>query len=640
MPAPNISDGTPSIGTPFYDALKQKPLPTTTTNSTNREAHYHPSGQAGAANTGGTPSITAPPSDPNTDLRKSQGSSTTMTATRDAPVTHRSGQPAANTDGNPSIAPPHHDGNSSSRRSHNSSTTGTARGGGQPYRSAQEAHQGRPENQEKGDPGLRKPSKSTDQGGQRTRGDEGRKGNVLKKPLLSSKEASARSIGTGEGKESQSGPTNDSVDITMGGRGGHAYSPTDNERRSDHSTNASKATAAPTNVQPQPKHGSQYTSNSQTHLKEKPQFANHPETGSNASDTRGSDSINSYQPQLGSKPAQLPSGAAEAQFPNARKHHETQPGEDDSTDYHLTQPPHGVDDSADDTSQGSYEESCDSHRQLPGGLSTREGQNVQGEGGESNVAPTSGYFGGISRLAGSILGPGGSTQPPRDRTKEELHRTRAKFQQLEYEFRRARSDNANLSRTCFELDSENRRNKDTIRSLQHELTNMGRELQEYKNLSDIRGKELLGAQVFLTKADHLSISDVKDKVNALNDENFQASASLGDSLVHLKYELTKEDWEAAYAEVCRTVSEPLARALTKETQKPEPEVNPLLVQVILEMYLVHFCSSMIESWFPGNRETSDFLTTMYSEIRRTGESIIVRYRLPLISFFRGTSCLR
>jgi hypothetical protein len=281
-----------------------------------------------------------------------------------------------------------------------------------------------------------------------------------------------------------------------------------------------------------------------------------------------------------------------------------------------------VDYSADNPTQASDREPDGSDPQSPGGLSTEEGQNVQGEGGESNIAPTSGYSSGIGRsIAGVIVGPGGPAQPPRDRTKEELHRTRAKLQQLEYEFRRARSDNANLHRTCFELDSENRRNQDTIRSLQHELTNVGRELQEYKDLY-IHRREVIGAQAFLRKADLLSISDVKDKVNALNDENFQASASLGDSLIHLKYELAKEEQEAAFAEVCRTVSEPLARALVKETQKPEPKVNPILVQVVLEMYLVHFCSFKVESWFPGNRETSDFLTTIYGEIRRTGEFII------------------
>jgi hypothetical protein len=129
------------------------------------------------------------------------------------------------------------------------------------------------------------------------------------------------------------------------------------------------------------------------------------------------------------------------------------------------------------------------------------------------------------------------------------------------------------------------RKYDTIRSLE-------RELQEYKNSSYV-----LDAQVFLPKTDLLSISDVKDKVNTLNNENFQASASLEDSLIHHKYEVTKEDGRLHFADVCRTMSEALAPVLMKEAQNPEPEVNPFVVQVVLEMYLVHFCSSKIDSWF-------------------------------------------
>jgi len=93
--------------------------------------------------------------------------------------------------------------------------------------------------------------------------------------------------------------------------------------------------------------------------------------------------------------------------------------------------------------------------------------------------------------------------------------------------------------------------------------------------------------------------------------------------MHHKYELPTLEKKAAYTEASRTISGPLTRALIMEAQKPEPEINPLLVQVVLEMYLAHFCSSKIEPWFPGNRETSDFLTTIYTEIRRTGEFIII-----------------
>ena len=86
------------------------------------------------------------------------------------------------------------------------------------------------------------------------------------------------------------------------------------------------------------------------------------------------------------------------------------------------------------------------------------------------------------------------------------------------------------SRTT-ELERKYRRQRDTIRSLQHELTNMGRELQEYKYLSNIRGGELNGARFYLTQVDRLSISDVKDKVNALDGEIPQASVSLGGALI-------------------------------------------------------------------------------------------------------------
>ena len=193
-----------------------------------------------------------------------------------------------------------------------------------------------------------------------------------------------------------------------------------------------------------------------------------------------------------------------------------------------------------------------------------------------------------------------------------------------------------------EFKNKNQRQKDTIRSLQHKLTNTERELQENKDLSYSLCREFIVAQVSSMKADRLSISDVKDKVNALNSKIFDASASLGDALVHFRYELAKEDWEATFSQVCRTVSEPLARDLVKETQKPGPEVNPLLVQVVHEMYLVHFCSSKIESWFPGTRDMSDLLASIYTEIRQSGEFVIVRYSLSILPdiFLRGTGCLR
>jgi hypothetical protein len=329
--------GNPSITTPSSDQNTNSRRPPSSSTPVTASTRLDPqvayrSNQMPATNTGGNPSITTPPSDPNTNSRRTQGSTaTTTTSTGNTQVVQRSGQvPAATAGGTPSIAPPQHDGNPSSK-GHNSSSMGTTNRV-QSHHPAQDAHH-LSEDQEKGYSGSKKPSRNTDLGGQRTPGVEGGRRNVSRRPTRSSKEASARGTGTTDRKESQSGSSIDSMDITMGGRGSHSYSATDQERQ-----NASKTTASPANIQPQPNLGSQHTLHAQAHIKEKPQFTNHPETGSNASDTRGSDSINSRQTQFGSKPTQRPPGAAEAQPPTAKTHPETQPGEDASTDDHSTQP--------------------------------------------------------------------------------------------------------------------------------------------------------------------------------------------------------------------------------------------------------------------------------------------------------------
>jgi len=265
----------------------------------------------------------------------------------------------------------------------------------------------RSEDREGVDSGWKEPTRYPDRGGQRTQGDEERKKNVLRKSTPSSKKPLAHT----ERKELQSSSL-DSINITMGRRDSHFYSPVEK---------ASKATAMPANmpvnVQPRSRLGTRHVSYSRT--------------------------------------SQLPPGA---QPPFASRHRGTQPGKADFIDGHSTQPPsHVVDDSAHDSTQFNDEELDSSHPQSPRSLSTTKGHNVQVEG--------AGVYTGVT------LGPGtGLAQPPRDRTTEKLQRTEARLRQLEYEFRRVKGENATLHRMCFELDGESRKQKDTIQSLQRELT--------------------------------------------------------------------------------------------------------------------------------------------------------------------------
>ena len=111
-----------------------------------------------------------------------------------------------------------------------------------------------------------------------------------------------------------------------------------------------------------------------------------------------------------------------------------------------------------------------------------------------------------------------------------------------------------------------------------------------------------------------------EKVAALNDVIFQAAAALGESLIHNRYGLSQKELDAAVAESREMVGEKLTNILVAQSQKPEPEVNPLLVQVVLQILMVKFCVSEIKSWwYLGDSAVGEILTAIYSEIRLTSK---------------------
>jgi len=253
---------------------------------------------------------------------------------------------------------------------------------------------------------------------------------------------------------------------------------------------------------------------------------------------------------------------------------------------------------------------------------------------KQSTPQASGYGRGVMAAVEGIMSfiPGPPQAPPKDKyqqLKEEFNRLRDEYRQS-----RATIENYDreLRRRTIELNKghhhinylqhENQRSKDTINGLQNELMAVHQQLDDAKALSEVRGKELFGAQVFLTKADTLSISEVGEKVTALNEEIFQAAATLGEALIHQRYEVSQKKLEEAAALSQEMVGEKLTRILIAESQKPEPEVNPLLVQVVLQIFMVEFCVSKIQSWYPGDDAIHGFLSAIYSEIRLTEEQAV------------------
>jgi hypothetical protein len=206
-----------------------------------------------------------------------------------------------------------------------------------------------------------------------------------------------------------------------------------------------------------------------------------------------------------------------------------------------------------------------------------------------------------------------------DRTRDELKQARTDIQNYDRELKRRNGELHQANQIIDSLRHDNQRLTDTNRSLQNELINVHQQLEDAKNLSEVHEKELVDSPALLTKADTSSISEICEKVTALNEKIFQAAATLGDALVHKHREVSQTDLEAAAAVSQEMVGGKMTKLLIAQSQKPEPEVNPLLVQVVLQIFMVKFCVSKIQSWYPGNPAIGDFLSKIYSQIRSTGK---------------------
>ena len=264
---------------------------------------------------------------------------------------------------------------------------------------------------------------------------------------------------------------------------------------------------------------------------------------------------------------------------------------------------------------------------LPGHLSEVEQQEMS-EIRQAGQVP--GYGQGVMGALLSFM-PATSPLPPKDKyqaLKDEYHRVKYDLKQAhgeienyKHELRRTRGELRNASHFANELHHEKQRWKDHMNGLQNELNNVHQQLDDAKTLSEVRGKELFGAQVFLTKADTLSISEVGEKVTALNEEIFQAAATLGETLTHKRHEVPQEDLDVAVVKSREMVGAKILNVLISQAQKPEPEVNPLLVQVVLQIFMVKFCVSKIQSWYPNDSNIEGFLDAIYSEIRLSGRRL-------------------
>ena len=221
---------------------------------------------------------------------------------------------------------------------------------------------------------------------------------------------------------------------------------------------------------------------------------------------------------------------------------------------------------------------------------------------------------GVDNLMSNIptVGP----PPPKD-----------KYQQLKEEYFRIRDENKQLRATIDNYDRElKRRNGKMNKANQHDLQQESHRPKDFinnlHNLINVHQKlDPKTLSDFSTKTDVLSISEVGERVNALNQEIFLLATTVGEALIHKRYEVPHKELDAAAAESQEMFGEKMTNILIALAQKPEPRVNPLLVQVILQIFMVNFCVSKIQSWYRGDAAIGEFLSAIYNEIHLNGNAL-------------------
>lgn len=172
--------------------------------------------------------------------------------------------------------------------------------------------------------------------------------------------------------------------------------------------------------------------------------------------------------------------------------------------------------------------------------------------------------------------------------------------------------------------------QEELRGTRTELGGVKQQLSDAVNLSEVRGKELKGAQVFLTKADAVSVNDVVGKVATLNEEVFQAAAVLGELLVNVSYpddvdriEARQRAIEEGNHDATFLLGEALVSQLASESVKPPKDrSNPLLVQIVMQSALTSWCDKICQMWRPGHTAGETTMKDLYEDIRKTEDQAV------------------
>ncbi len=140
----------------------------------------------------------------------------------------------------------------------------------------------------------------------------------------------------------------------------------------------------------------------------------------------------------------------------------------------------------------------------------------------------------------------------------------------------------------------------------------------------MRRDESVETQEFFSRVDDVSVREVQERIDALNEEVFQVATSLTHNVVSQTYELSDHDGQLFHERLRGRLGLKLLHILYNQRSDHkvtgQREINPLLVQVAIQIFLIDACVYEICHWDPNDIELTKSLSKIYVGMQISGKS--------------------
>ncbi|RDB30007.1 hypothetical protein Hypma_014132 [Hypsizygus marmoreus] len=133
-------------------------------------------------------------------------------------------------------------------------------------------------------------------------------------------------------------------------------------------------------------------------------------------------------------------------------------------------------------------------------------------------------------------------------------------------------------------------------------------------------------------------TEIVGPFDRLNSEIFQIAASMVESLDFGE----GKDWAAqemrgVVERATLLIGRPMILAMQAMSHQNIADVNPLVIQIALQVCMAKSCAKIIASWYPGHWEYGNFLEAIYARIRGTEGKYAEKWRTITQAQLRRTS---